>query len=243
MSVAPKIAIIGGSKEANDLALVLGRASQDFCLFATSTYRPPSGLPCQEYTADTDWAVALDGFAAVVLAPHPFSGIDVTPEIPVIVLCRPAWKATSHDNWTFASNATEAATLLHQSVASRHLLAVGRDRLGPFLALDTPDLLVRHRHNPAPTLKPDCTALFQPGPFSIEHEVAFLRREKIDCIVAHNAGGQGGWPKLGAARALEMPVILINRPQLRWKDHVEDVSAVLIWLRQHVGLDVSPLSD
>ena len=243
MSGAPKIAIIGGSKEANDLALVLGRTKQDFCLFVTSTYRAPSGLSCQEYTADTDWSVALDGFTAVVLTPHPFADVDITPEIPVVVLCRPAWKATSQDNWTFARDATEAAALLNQSGATRPMLAVGRERLEPFLALERPNLLVRHRHNPAPDLKPNSTALFQPGPFSIEQEVAFLKREKVDCIVAHNAGGQGGWPKLGAARELGMPVILINRPKLRWKDSVEDVWATLIWLRQHVGLDLSPLSD
>lgn len=238
MSASPKIAIIGGSKEANDLALVLERAKQDFCLFATSTYRPPRGLPCQKYTANTDWAVALDGFTAVVLAPHPFSDIDISLEIPVIVLCRPAWKATSQDNWTFAGNATEAASLLNKSGSLRPLLAVGRERLKPFLALDAPDLLVRYRHNPAPDLKPGSAALFQPGPFSVTQEVAFLQREKIDCIVAHNAGGQGGWPKLEAARELGLPVVLISRPQLRWKNHVEDVSSTLIWLRQHVGLDV-----
>ncbi len=75
------------------------------------------------------------------------------------------------------------------------------------------------------------------GPFTAEGDQALLRDHRISHIVAKNAGGSGAEAKLVAARALHLPVILIDRPALpprRVLDRVEDVMA---WLH-HADLGV-----
>jgi precorrin-6A/cobalt-precorrin-6A reductase len=48
------------------------------------------------------------------------------------------------------------------------------------------------------------------GPFTLEGELALLRSRAIDVLVTKNSGGAA--PKLAAARALERPVIMVDRP-------------------------------
>lgn len=242
-----RIAIIGGSIDAIRLAQYLGHEGVEYCLFETSRYPSSADVVSQVYGADTDWVSALENFEAVVVAPHPFDfeAVEKVKDTvkPCLALCRASWRATELDNWQFASNETVAAGMLQASGAKRPLLAIGRARLTPFIKLQNPEMIVRCRTKPLPDLSSGGIAKFQPGPFTIRQEIDFIHSERIDHIVAHNAGGQGGWPKLGAARVLQLPVILIERPKIAWKAQAEDLRSVILWLRQTVGLDVAPISD
>ena len=73
------------------------------------------------------------------------------------------------------------------------------------------------------------------GPYDVAGEVAELSGQGIDALVVHNAGGRGGWPKLGAARVLGIPVILIERPKLPEMEMVESVEAALAWVKGRVA--------
>jgi len=235
---APKIAIIGGSKEANDLAIAASK--YDVTFFETETYRGPCDLRTRVYTDETDWAPLLSGFTATVVAPHPF-GFSPLPSnfgIPVAALVRPPWSASKDDNWINAEDANDAAKKLVETGVKSPFLAIGRERLDPFNEAETPKLRVRYRNTPQPLLKSGSVSFFQPGPFTIKQEIEFLQREGIDCIVAHNAGGQGGWPKLAAARTLKIPVILIARPSISLAPQFRSVESTLNWLRQQVSLDL-----
>jgi precorrin-6A/cobalt-precorrin-6A reductase len=50
------------------------------------------------------------------------------------------------------------------------------------------------------------------GPFTEADERALLETHRIEIIVAKNSGGTVSYPKLAAARALALPVILVDRP-------------------------------
>ena len=57
-----------------------------------------------------------------------------------------------------------------------------------------------------------------------------LRDHAIDLVVSKNAGGSGAEAKLIAARALGLPVMLIDRPVLPPRRTVFAVAAVLDWI-------------
>jgi len=212
-----KIALIAGSREAELLAAKLQAAG-----------------------------VVLDPSAGVmVAAPHPCdadlwqcAALSARGK-PHIGLLRPPWRPEAGDSWQLAADAERAAKLLEKSGAKRALLAVGNARLAPFYRLANIELCVRSRNAPHPPAPPRGRLRLIQGPFDVAGEVEELRNQSIDMIVAHNAGGHGGWPKLAAAQVLGIPVILIERPELPAMQMVETVEEALAWAKRHMGLDVS----
>ncbi|HBY28880.1 MAG TPA: cobalt-precorrin-6A reductase, partial [Bradyrhizobium sp.] len=61
-------------------------------------------------------------------------------------------------------------------------------------------------------------------------ELEMMRARNIEWIVARNSGGTGARAKIDAARALDLPVIMITRPRLPERPRVESVEAVMQWL-------------
>jgi len=210
-----KLALIGGSREAEVLAAALGEAG-----IALS----PSGeiAIVASHPFDTD----LWQCAALSLRNKPHIGLS-----------RPGWRAEANDNWQVAKSAEDAAEMLAASGAKRALLAVGNGRLAPFYRLSRVELCVRSRNAPHPPAPPNGLIRTMRGPFDVAGEIAELTAQGIDMLVVHNAGGQGGWPKLGAAREMGIPVILIERPILPAMEMVETVNEALTWAKRHMGLD------
>lgn len=229
-----RVAIIGGSKEAVDLARCFeGRVAHS--LFENSYYGTPDGMAALPYDKNTNWAETLKDYSHIVLAPHPFAFqrlLDIFPlNIPQIALRRAGWKL--EPNWHLAGGEEDAARILKQINAQKPLLAVGRMRLKPFLPLGL-NLQIRCRTEPLPELGNAGNAILARGPFTVQQEMNYIMGDNIDCIVAHNAGGQGGWPKLAAAKETGIPVILIDRPKIDW-NAVTTFDEIFAWL----GLDVS----
>ena len=71
------------------------------------------------------------------------------------------------------------------------------------------------------------------GPFTVEGDRALLQQHGITHLVAKNAGGSGAAAKLEAARALGLPVILINRPAVPPRRTAATVEQVMAWLGSH----------
>ncbi len=229
-----RVAIIGGSKEALELARCFD-GKIEYCLFENSYYGTPDGMKAQPYDKNTNWAETLKNFSHIVLAPHPFAFqrlLNILPiNIPQIALRRAGWAL--EPNWHMAIGEDDAAQILTQINVKKPLLAVGRMRLKPFLTLGL-DLQIRCRTEPLPDLGDAGNAILARGPFTVQQEIDYIVGENVDCIVAHNAGGQGGWPKLAAAKETGIPVILIDRPDIDWKS-VATNDEIFAWL----GLDVS----
>jgi precorrin-6A/cobalt-precorrin-6A reductase len=55
-------------------------------------------------------------------------------------------------------------------------------------------------------------------------------------MVARNSGGAGAHAKIGAARELGLPVVMIGRPMLPARTRVESVEEVLAWLNHDARL-------
>ncbi|GGB48371.1 precorrin-6A reductase [Roseibium aquae] len=133
-------------------------------------------------------------------------------DVALMRLDRPPWAPGPEDNWTFVPDMASAAAGL--DTGSRVFLAVGRKEISTFL--DRIDLfaLTRMIEPPADPL-PDHWRLELARPAqSMEAERALLTTHRIERIVCKNSGGTRSFAKLAAARALGVPVTMIERPAL-----------------------------
>jgi precorrin-6A/cobalt-precorrin-6A reductase len=63
-----------------------------------------------------------------------------------------------------------------------------------------------------------------------------MERERVDVVVTKNSGGAATYPKIGAARALGLPVIVVARPQKPLGvEEVASAEAALDWLERLHG--------
>jgi precorrin-6A/cobalt-precorrin-6A reductase len=74
--------------------------------------------------------------------------------------------------------------------------------------------------------------LLSRGPYRYEDELALLREHRVDALVTKNSGGSMTRPKLDAAAALGVAVVMVDRPPLpagvRTVARVDDAAA---WVR------------
>lgn len=229
------ILIIGGSAEARLLARHLaGRA----CAMLPGPERTalPWAVPVlAETLTDDALACALaEGCRMVVDASHPndWRASEIAARgaaaagVPILRLERPPWRPTRRDRWVRLRDERDAR--FHVAPGARVFLATGRETLMRFACLNGAYVIARQisdHHDPFPL--PRGRFLRGRAPFSVDEEVALLRRLRIDWLILRNAGGPGGWPKLEAARRLGLRVGMIDRPVLPPVPVVRDVSAAL----------------
>ena len=162
------------------------------------------------------------GIRAVIDATHPFAAritgrtaaICAQDGLPLLRVQRPGWTAGPGETWYRIDALAQAASLIPRG--ARVFLATGGQSL-PDLAPLAPDrTLFLRRIDPGPDLFP-----YPPGafviarpPFDQKAEMALFRQLRITHLVAKDSGGANGRTKLDAARALGLPVILLNRPAL-----------------------------
>ena len=114
---------------------------------------------------------------------------------------------------------------------SRVFLAIGKQTLDAFATKPQHQYLLRLVDPPeVPPPLPQATVVIDRGPFDAAADTALLRDHAITNIVAKNAGGAGAEAKLIAARALRLPVILIDRLALPPRRVVASVEEVMAWL-------------
>jgi precorrin-6A/cobalt-precorrin-6A reductase len=111
------------------------------------------------------------------------------------------------------------------------LLTVGQKDLQPFRASPQHHYVLRSVDPPPPNrLPPDVSIISARGPFPLSDERRLLTEHRIDVIVTKNSGGSATEAKLEAARALQIPVIMVQRPALPAVPTVPTIADVLAWL-------------
>lgn len=185
------------------------------------------------------------GITHVVDATHPFAAqmsrhaIAACGEtgVPLTALTRAPWTPESGDNWTHVSDIDGAVTALDRP-AARVMLAIGRMNLPAFAPRPQHFYLLRLVDPPeTPPALPDHYVEVDRGPFSFDGDLALMRQHAISLVVSKNSGGTGAYAKIRAARALELPVIMIARPDLPPRHELHDVHAVLNWV-DHAPTDL-----
>ena len=222
----------------------MARAGIDAVYSYGGRTRAPAGQPLPTRIGGFGGASGLADYlrreriSHVVDATHPFAAemsrnaIDACAQTgtPMIALERAPWLKASGDNWIEVADIMSAVAALPEHRANV-FLAIGRQHIAPFGALPQHGYTLRFVDPLEGTLPmPDADVIVSRGPFTLDDELAMLRARGIAWIVARNSGGMGARAKIDAARMLELPVIMINRPQLPDRAQVQSVTDVMQWL-------------
>ncbi len=237
---------MGGTSEASQLARALAEAGIDAVFsYAGRVASPlPQPLPTRVGgfggTAGLQAWLVAECITHVVDATHAFAAqmsrnavsACAAAGVPLLALERPAWAAQPGDRWQHVPDIDTAVAALPAEPA-RVFLAIGRQHVTPFLARAQHWYLLR-LVDPAPELAlVDGEVVLARGPFTAEADQALMAAHGITHVVAKNAGGAGAEAKLVAARALGLPVILIDRPPLPQRSTVGTVPEVMRWIGLH----------
>lgn len=175
----------------------------------------------------------------VVDATHPFAAqmssnaiaACAQARVPLLALTRPPWQKREGDTWVDVPGIEGAVAALDRP-ACRVMLAVGRMHLADFAPNPQHFYLLRLVDPPKAALPlPNTEVLVSRGPFTQADDQALMEGYGIDLVVSKNSGGTGAYAKIAAARTLQRPVIMIDRPVIPERPEVATPEEVLAWLR------------
>ncbi|MFL5285610.1 MAG: cobalt-precorrin-6A reductase [Rhodopila sp.] len=176
---------------------------------------------------------------AVVDATHPFANrmgwnaaaACAATGTRLLRLERPAWQPGPGDNWLQVADWEEAAALVGR-IAWHVLLALGRQEIAAFAALDHVRFLIRTVDRPDPMPRfVRAELLLARGPFQEDEEYALMRSRGIDTVVCKNSGGTATDGKLAAARRLGIPVVMRQRPPRPETLRATTVAEAVAWVK------------
>jgi precorrin-6A/cobalt-precorrin-6A reductase len=222
-----RVLILGGTTEASELAhLMAGDGRFTATLSLAGRTSAPRPLPLPTRTGGFGGAPGLSRFLAdqeieaAIDATHPYAAqisanaVAACAErnVPLVSIVRPPWTAEPDDRWHLVPS-TEAAVAALGEERRSVFLSLGRQELHRFAAAPQHRYVARLIEPPVQMrLPPDLMLLRQRGPFDRSAERQLLEHEQIDLLVSKNSGGSATYPKIEAARALRLPVIMIARP-------------------------------
>jgi precorrin-6A/cobalt-precorrin-6A reductase len=242
--------ILGGTGNANQLAAALARADiAAIYSYAGRTQIPlPHALPTRtggfggaqglaDYIREADITHVID-------ATHPFAAemsrnaveACAAAGVPLLALERAPWTRAAGDRWIEVADIAAAVAALPDAPA-RVFLAIGRQHIAPFAAKPQHHYTLRFVDAPDGALPlPNADVILSRGPFTLDSDIDLMRARGIEWLVTRNAGGDGARAKIDAARELDLPVIMIARPEPAERPRVESVEAVLAWLGHEARL-------
>ncbi len=241
--------ILGGTQEAYQLAQALADAPvpglpQVLTSLAGVTVHPrqPAGsLRVGGFggVAGLKAFLRSEPISRVVDATHPFAAqisqhaqqATTSLGVPLLRLERPAWVPEPGERWLRVPD-LEAASDWLEAHPGRVFLTTGERGWEGFRKCNGSHFWVRTLKAPDPEAWPEAVFVQQRGPFSVEAERAWLEAQQISVLVSKNSGGSATRAKLEAARQLQLPVLMIERPELPDVPTVETVEAALLWLRR-----------
>jgi precorrin-6A/cobalt-precorrin-6A reductase len=245
--MAERLLILGGTVEAAALAHAalarFGDAIDVTTSLAGRTERPnplPGRLRIGGFGGPAGLAAYLTEheFDRLIDATHPFAAQISTAArlaceaagIPRLMLVRPPWRRHPRDRWIEVEDMAAAAAMVGR-VGRHAFLTVGAGEIACFAGVEEAQFLVRLVDPPRrPLPLRCCRVIVGRGPFSLAEERRRLEDDAIDVLVCKASGGAATEAKIGAARELGLPVIMVRRPPREPGDAVETIAAALDWL-------------
>lgn len=240
-----RILILGGTTEASALAQLLagdGRFAPTLSLAGRTASPKPQPLPTRiggfGGIAGLEAWLRENTIDAVIDATHPYAAqisahavaACQAQSVPLGSIMRAPWQRQDGDQWIDVGTPPAAAAALGP-VPARVFLSLGRLELAAFAAAPQHHYLARTIDPPGDiALPPDIRFISDRGPFDVVKEEEFLRREQIACVVSKNSGGSATYPKIAAARALKIPVVMIARPTKPTGIRLDSPEAAMRWL-------------
>ncbi|KPD12768.1 cobalt-precorrin-6A reductase [Phaeobacter sp. 11ANDIMAR09] len=236
--------VLGGTTEASKLARALAEVGEEAVFSYAGRTASPVAQPLPMRVGGFGGVDGLvdylleEGISHVVDATHPFAAqmscnvvaACTRTGVPLCAFERPAWRPGPGDDWTGVADIDAAVQALPEE-AARIFLAIGKQHIAEFAAKPQHHYLLRLVDEPEAALPlPDCSVEIARGPFDEAGDLALLQRHGITHLVSKNAGGRGASAKLAAARALNLPIIMIDRPKVPPRKIYGDVAEVMAWL-------------
>jgi precorrin-6A/cobalt-precorrin-6A reductase len=240
-----RILLLGGTGDSRALAERLdGRAGIEVISSLAGRTEQPATIP---------GALRIGGFGGVdaladylvkeridllIDATHPFAArISDNAEAacklsgtPRLLLARPPWRETAGDRWIHVPDAEAAAAAL-PGLAGRVFISVGKQELEAFSDVPGIWFLVRMIDAPRDKLPlENYDVVVGRGPFEEHGERALILLHGIQALVTKNSGGEATYPKIAVARALGLPVVMIDRPAQRDQETAASVEDALAWI-------------
>jgi precorrin-6A/cobalt-precorrin-6A reductase len=219
-----RILLLGGTSEARALA---ARLHPDVEVISSLAGRVPEpALPVGEVRIGGFGGVdgmrrwlSEAGVDAVVDATHPYAATITAHAAAVcgklslahLVLARAAWDP---GDALVVDSDVEAAETVAADGFSRVFLTTGRSGVNAFVDVDAWFLIRAVTAPDAGTLPRRHQLVLSRGPYHYDDELALLRDHGIDALVTKNSGGAMTRPKLDAAAALGVAVVMVDRPPL-----------------------------
>jgi precorrin-6A/cobalt-precorrin-6A reductase len=186
---------------------------------------------------------------AMIDATHPFAArisanavkAAEAASVPLASLVRPAWARHEGDRWICVATPEAAAAALGDELHNV-FLTVGRLELPAFAAAPQHRYVARVIDRPeGMALPPDLAFIEARGPYDAEAELKLMREGGFDIVVSKNSGGAATYGKIVAARALGLPVVMIERPEKPAGHALGSPAEAVAWLetllaaRDHSG--------
>ncbi|MGI6850769.1 cobalt-precorrin-6A reductase [Mesorhizobium sp. 1B3] len=237
-----RILILGGTTEARQLAgRLAARNDLVVTLSLAGRTREPAAQPVPVRSGGFGGAEGLaaylrgEGISLLIDATHPYAArisanavrAAAMTGVPILRLDREAWRPAEGDRWLTVTDADDALRALGE-VPRRVFLALGRQEVAAFQHAPQHFYLIRSVDPIEPPLAvPDAVYVLGRGPFEEAGELKLLKAHRIDAIVCKNSGGTASYGKLLAARRLDIPVVMLRRPDEPAVPKAESVETAL----------------
>jgi precorrin-6A/cobalt-precorrin-6A reductase len=246
-----RVLLLGGTGEAGQMARALAAAGVDAIYSYAGRTEAPVAQPLPTRIGGFGGVTGLvdylrrEKITHVIDATHPFAAQMSTNAVvacratgvSLLAVERPGWDMRGYANCQlFADLAAVVAAL--DRPPCRVFLAIGRQHLDAFRAQPQHHYLLRLVDPPEGPPLPDCTVIVARGPFDVAGDTALLRDHRIDLVVAKNAGGAGAVAKITAAKVLQIPILMVDRPKVPDRPRVETVAEAMDRLHQMARLGV-----
>jgi precorrin-6A/cobalt-precorrin-6A reductase len=240
-----RLLVLGGTTEGSSLCRRLaGEPAVDAILSLAGATAHPAPAPIPQRIGGFGGAAGLadylrgENIDAVVDATHPFAArmsanaakacrLNTTP---LVVFTRPPWARERGDRWTEVAT-MDAAVAALGTARKTVFLTQGRLQLAAFARAPQHRYIVRAIDRPGEIdALPDCKLVLARGPFALADELRLMRTEEVATLVTKNSGGRATYPKIEAARALGIEVIMVERPPAPAAERLHDLDAVMAWI-------------
>ena len=162
-----------------------------------------------------------ENIKVIVDATHPFSeqikdhALQASSQtgIPLVHFMRPSWKPETNEKWQTVQSIDDAVKLLPTD--SRPFFAIGKKHAHKIAHREDIFAIIRMIEMPQPPIKlTQGELILARATKNWKTERAFFKKKAITHLVLRNSGGEVGYAKLIAARDLNIPIIMIERPPL-----------------------------